>query len=97
MPGGPPNIVFIITDQQRYDTIAELGYSHVQTPHLDRLVREGVSFDRCYVTAASCADEVHNLWDVPTAAGEKEKMLAVLREWRIRSQYETADWSADWR
>ncbi|MCS7470244.1 sulfatase-like hydrolase/transferase [Stieleria sp. ICT_E10.1] len=50
-----PNIIFIITDQQRYDTIAELGYPHVHTPHLDRLVREGVSFDQCHVSAASCA------------------------------------------
>lgn len=50
-----PNIVFIITDQQRYDTIAGLGFPHVDTPHLDRLVREGVSFDQCHVTAASCA------------------------------------------
>jgi arylsulfatase A-like enzyme len=50
-----PNIIFIITDQQRYDTIAALGYPHVETPHLDRLVHEGVSFDQCHVTAASCA------------------------------------------
>lgn len=50
-----PNIVFIITDQQRYDTIAALGYPHMETPNLDRLVREGVSFSQCHVTAASCA------------------------------------------
>ncbi|TWT68070.1 sulfatase family protein [Crateriforma conspicua] len=50
-----PNIIFIITDQQRYDTIAELGFPHMDTPNLDRLVREGVSFDQCHVTAASCA------------------------------------------
>jgi arylsulfatase A-like enzyme len=50
-----PNIVFIITDQQRFDTIAELGYPHMETPHLDRMVREGVTFTNCHVTAASCA------------------------------------------
>ena len=50
-----PNIIFIITDQQRYDTIAGLGYEYMDTPNLDRLVREGVSFDQCHVTAASCA------------------------------------------
>ena len=50
-----PNIVFIITDQQRYDTIAELGFDFMDTPNLDRLFREGVTFERCYVTAASCA------------------------------------------
>ena len=50
-----PNIIFIITDQQRYDTIAALGFPHLDTPHLDRLVREGISFEQCHVTAASCA------------------------------------------
>ncbi len=49
-----PNIVFIMTDQQRYDTIAALGFDYMETPHLDRLVREGHSFDRCYITAPSC-------------------------------------------
>lgn len=50
-----PNIVFIITDQQRYDTVAALGYPHMVTPHLDRMVDEGVSFTNMYVTSPSCA------------------------------------------
>ncbi|MDE0817121.1 MAG: sulfatase-like hydrolase/transferase [Pirellulaceae bacterium] len=50
-----PNIIFIITDQQRFDTINSLGFDFMDTPHLDRLVREGVSFTGCHVTAASCA------------------------------------------
>lgn len=50
-----PNIIFIITDQQRYDTIAALGYDHVDTPNLDRMVKEGVHFTQCHVTAGSCA------------------------------------------
>jgi arylsulfatase len=53
--GSRPNIVFVITDQQRYDTIAALGYDHVDTPHLDRLVREGTTFTHTYVTAPSCS------------------------------------------
>ncbi len=55
MTDARPNIVFIITDQQRFDTIAALGFDHMQTPHLDRLVREGVTFTNCHITAASCA------------------------------------------
>jgi len=51
----PPNIIFIITDQQRYDTINALGFDYMDTPNLDRLVREGVSFDNCHITAPSCA------------------------------------------
>ncbi len=50
-----PNIIFIITDQQRFDTINALGFDYMDTPNLDRLVREGVTFTQCHVTAASCA------------------------------------------
>lgn len=32
-----PNIVLIVTDQQRWDTLGCLGYDHVITPHIDRL------------------------------------------------------------
>ena len=50
-----PNLILIITDQQRYDTIAELGFPHMETPNLDRLVREGTTFENCHITAPSCA------------------------------------------
>lgn len=51
----PPNIVFIITDQQRFDTIAALGADHMETPNLDRMAREGAAFTNMYVTSPSCA------------------------------------------
>jgi arylsulfatase len=54
MPNEKPNIILIMTDQQRYDTIGALGFPHVDTPHLDRLVNEGVTFTNCHITAASC-------------------------------------------
>ena len=50
-----PNIILIITDQQRYDTINALGFPYMDSPNLDRLVNKGVSFDNCHVTAPSCA------------------------------------------
>lgn len=50
-----PNIIFIITDQQRYDTIQALGYPYMETPHLDRLVQEGTTFSNAFITAPSCA------------------------------------------
>ncbi|MCH7725453.1 MAG: sulfatase-like hydrolase/transferase, partial [Planctomycetes bacterium] len=42
-------------------------------------------------------DEVCNLWTNPSAAEMKQQLLAVLREWRIRSQYHTANWCEEWR
>ena len=50
-----PNVVLILTDQQRLDTIGALGHSHMDTPNLDRLVDEGITFTNCHVTAPSCA------------------------------------------
>ena len=49
-----PNIILIITDQQRFDTIGALGFPYMDTPHLDRLVEEGVAFTNCFITAPSC-------------------------------------------
>ena len=50
-----PNIILIITDQQRFDTIRALGFPYMDTPNLDRLVQEGVTFTNCHITAPSCA------------------------------------------
>ena len=55
MPDSRPNIILIITDQQRCDTISALGFDYMETPNLDRLVHEGVSFTNCHITAPSCA------------------------------------------
>jgi arylsulfatase len=49
-----PNIVFVMTDQQRFDTIAALGNEYIHTPNMDRLVQRGVSFTNAYSTCPVC-------------------------------------------
>lgn len=53
-----PHILFIVTDDQRYDTIHALGNDEIITPNLDALVREGTSFLNAYIpcglTGAVC-------------------------------------------
>lgn len=49
-----PNILWICTDQQRYDTIGALGNAAVSTPNLDRLVRNGMAFERAYCQSPIC-------------------------------------------
>ncbi len=49
-----PDILFIMTDQQRFDTIAALGNSHIYTPNLDRLVRRGIAFSNAYAACPVC-------------------------------------------
>lgn len=44
----PPNILFILADDQRADAIAALGNNQVITPNLDALAARGVAFDRAY-------------------------------------------------
>jgi len=47
-PTNRPNILLLFADDQRADTIAALGNSHIRTPNLDRLVSQGTSFTRTY-------------------------------------------------
>ena len=49
-----PNIILIMTDQQRADTIGALGAPWMKTPHLDRLAGEGAAFTECFVTSPVC-------------------------------------------
>ena len=49
-----PNILLIMTDQQRADTIAALGNSFIKTPALDRLVAEGTAFVQAYTPTPVC-------------------------------------------
>lgn len=61
MPEKRPNVVLLFTDQQRFDTIAAAGYSHMHTPNLDRLAREGCLFRRAYTPNPICVPARHNL------------------------------------
>ena len=49
-----PNILWICTDQQRYDTVGCLNNPHIDTPVLDRLCAEGVAFSRTYCQSPVC-------------------------------------------
>lgn len=49
-----PNVLFVMTDQQRFDTIAALGNHQIYTPNLDRLVARGVTFHNAYSTCPVC-------------------------------------------
>jgi len=50
----PPNIILLMTDQQRFDTLAAWGHDHMSTPAMDRLAGEGVSFRQAYCPGATC-------------------------------------------
>jgi arylsulfatase A-like enzyme len=53
-PARRPNIIFILTDDQRWDSLGLSGNTVVKTPHLDRLAAEGVWFEQATVASAIC-------------------------------------------
>lgn len=53
-PDQRPNILWICTDQQRWDTLGATGNSFVHTPNIDDLARSGIVFDRAYAQSPIC-------------------------------------------
>ena len=50
----PPNILFLFTDDQRFDTIRALGNHQIITPTLDSLTARGTTFENAYIMGGSC-------------------------------------------
>ena len=49
-----PNLLFIITDDQRFDMLGIVN-PILETPNIDRLATEGVRFENAFVTTPICA------------------------------------------
>ncbi len=49
-----PNVIFLLTDDQRWDTLGCMGNPIIRTPNVDRLAAAGVVFDNCFVTTSIC-------------------------------------------
>ena len=56
-----PNILLLFVDQLRFDSICAGGNPHMQTPTMDRLVREGTLFTNAYTPNPVCVPARHNL------------------------------------
>ncbi len=52
---GRPNILFLLTDDQRFDTLGCMGNPIIRTPHLDGIGSRGVVFTNAFVTTSLCA------------------------------------------
>lgn len=51
----PPNIIFVLTDDQGYQDIGIYGAEGFETPHIDRLAREGVILTSYYASQPVCS------------------------------------------
>lgn len=86
-----PNILLILSDQQRRDSLGAYGCRYVSTPNLDALAAEGTRYDRAYCNAPVCTPSrasiltgkricghgVYNLFDI---LPQSEKLLP----WHLR-------------
>lgn len=50
----PPNIIFILTDDQRGDALGYAGNDIINTPHMDSLAQQGLYFKNAFVTTPIC-------------------------------------------
>lgn len=61
-----PNIIFLLTDDQRDNTLGAMGHPLVKTPNLDALMRESVRFKNAYIaTPVCCPSRVSYLTGMP--------------------------------
>ncbi|MCH8961177.1 MAG: sulfatase [Bacteroidetes bacterium] len=93
-----PNIIFIFTDDHSARAISAYGSQINETPNIDRLAREGMLFQRCFVTNSICAPSraviltgkySHlngQLTNVETFNGQQQTFPKLLRQ----AGYETA-------
>ncbi len=54
LAGSRPNILFLLSDDQRWNALGCMGDTNIVTPHLDRLARRGVLFQNHFVTTSIC-------------------------------------------
>jgi N-acetylglucosamine-6-sulfatase len=94
----PRNIVFILIDDMRFDSLSCMGHPFLETPHIDQLAAEGVLFERAYVTTALCSPSrasilssryahQHGVLDNNT---EMDPALPIFPQELQRAGYETA-------
>jgi len=82
--GTKRNIIFILIDDMRFDSMSCMGHPFLKTPNLDRMARNGVLFENAFVTTSLCSPSrasiltgqyahVHGVLDNSTALPKETK------------------------
>lgn len=56
-----PNIIYILSDDHAWTDYSFAGHPHIQTPNIDRLAAEGLTFSRGYSTAPLCSPSLASI------------------------------------
>lgn len=57
----PPNVVLIVSDDQSWDDYGFMNHPHIETPALDELASEGMTYTRGYVPQSLCRSSLMSL------------------------------------
>ncbi|MDP0490895.1 MAG: sulfatase-like hydrolase/transferase [Verrucomicrobiota bacterium JB023] len=76
-----PNILFLFTDDQTYEAIGAAGLQDIDTPHLDRLTKEGVTFSHAYNMGA---------WSGAVCVASRTCLVTGKSLWRAKDGLEQA-------
>lgn len=77
-----PNILFIFSDDQSFETLGKLGLSEAKTPNLDRLSEQGARFDRAYNMGS---------WSGAVCVASRHMLNTGAFLWRAHKTYKTAE------
>jgi len=57
-----PNVIFVFSDDQRFNSLSMTGDPVIQTPNIDQLAKEGVFFNNAYITSPICGPSRANIF-----------------------------------
>jgi arylsulfatase A-like enzyme len=82
VPPPRPNIILIIADDMAVDDCTPYGNGKIRTPNLARMAREGLRFDRAFLTCSSCSPSRSSIITgrYPHATGAAELHLPLPKE-----------------
>ncbi len=67
-----PNVIFVFSDDHRFDSLAMTGDPVTETPHLNQLASDGVFFENAYITSPICGPSRANIF---TAQWERKNRI----------------------
>ena len=67
-----PNVIFIFSDDQRFNSLSMTGDPIAETPNIDQLAKEGVFFNNAYITSPICGPSRANIF---TAQWERKNKI----------------------
>ena len=90
-----PNIVFILSDDQAWNDYGFMGHENIETPNLDKLANESLTFTRGYVPTSLCAPSLASI-----ITGVYPRTHGVLANDRVLPgdrRDENKSWRSSWR